>query len=76
MTVNLPETASLPDQAPEARHEVAWLDDQVSVLLPPGATEVALADRATVGGWPSAGVTATVVELAGDLPVEFEHVIV
>jgi hypothetical protein len=49
---------------------------QVSVLLPPGKTEVALADSETVGGWAGAGMTATVVELAGELPVEFEHVIV
>jgi hypothetical protein len=31
----VPEAALAPDQAPEAAHEVACLDDHVSVALPP-----------------------------------------
>ena len=37
--VYLPEVARLPDQAPEAAHEVVLVEDQVRMLVPPGAIE-------------------------------------
>jgi len=46
---SLPESALLPDQAPEATQEVASLDDQVSVDALPLATEGGFADSDTVG---------------------------
>ena len=47
-----PLTASVPDQAPEAVHEVALVDDQLKVELVPLATVLGLAVRVTVGaGW-------------------------
>ena len=39
----VPLTGSVPDQAPEAVHDVALLADQVNVELPPLATLVGLA---------------------------------
>ena len=44
-----PLTALLPDQAPEAAHEVALLDDQIKVALPPLVIVLGLTDRAAVG---------------------------
>lgn len=49
----------LPDQAPEAVHEVALLDDQVNVALLPLAIVLGLTDRATFG---AGCVTDTVVD--------------
>ena len=40
----------LPLQAPDAVHAFALLEDHVSVLVPPAATEVGLALSETVGG--------------------------
>jgi len=57
---SLPEIALLPDQAPEASHEVASVDDQVSVEDAPLATEVGFAARLTVGSGGGGGVPATV----------------
>ena len=54
----LPEVALLPDQAPDATHDVALLLDQASVELPPDATIAGLADSVTVGAGGSA-LTAT-----------------
>ncbi|HKQ25236.1 MAG TPA: hypothetical protein VJT81_12410 [Burkholderiales bacterium] len=45
----LPEVALLPDQAPEAEQEVAFVDDHVSVDDPPLATDVGFACSDTVG---------------------------
>ena len=56
----VPEIALLPLQPPDAVHDVALLEDQVNVLLPPLATDVGAAEIVTVG----AGVgfvTVTVV---------------
>ena len=44
-----PAVARLPDHAPLAVHEVAFVEDQVSELLPPLATLVGLAVSVTVG---------------------------
>jgi len=55
------ESALLPDQAPEATHEVALVDDQVSVEDAPLATEVGFAVSDTVGGG-GALATVTVAE--------------
>lgn len=54
-----PLTASLPDQAPEAVHEVALVDDQVRVELAPLAIVLGLALRLTVG---AGGVTDTITD--------------
>ena len=48
----------LPDHAPEARHEVASVDDQVSMEDSPLASDTGLADSDTVG----MRSTVTVVE--------------
>lgn len=44
-----PLTGSLPDQAPDAEHEVAFAADQVKVELLPLITELGLALKLTVG---------------------------
>ncbi len=44
-----PLAAIVPDQAPEAEHEVAVAADQLSVELLPLATVLGLADKVTVG---------------------------
>jgi hypothetical protein len=46
----LPLTGWLPLQAPEAVHEVALLEDQANVELPPLDTLVGLALKETLGG--------------------------
>ena len=56
-----PLKALLPDQPPEATHEVALEDDQVSVALAPLATVVGFALSATVG---AGVVTVTVADCA------------
>ena len=45
----LPEVALVPDQSPEAVHEVALVEDQVSVEDAPLVTDVGLAVSDTVG---------------------------
>ncbi len=64
-----PLAALVPDQAPEAVHEVALVADQVSVELPPLATVLGLAAKATVG---VGEVTETVAdcEALPPLPVQ------
>lgn len=44
-----PLTALVPDQAPEAVQDVAWVAAQVRVELPPLATVLGLALNVTVG---------------------------
>jgi len=51
--------ALAPDQAPEAEHEVAFLDDQVKPALPPLVIVLGLAAKARVG---AGAVTDTVVD--------------
>ena len=45
----VPLTALVPDQAPEAAHEVALVAAQVNVELPPLATVAGFAVKVTVG---------------------------
>lgn len=61
-----PLVAKLPDQAPEAPHEVALVEDQVRVAAPPLVTVLGLALRVTVGG---RDVTVTVADCAALPPV-------
>jgi hypothetical protein len=51
----LPEVALLPDHAPAAEHDVAFVELHVSVETPPLATEIGLAARDTVGPRPNGG---------------------
>jgi len=44
-----PEVACVPDQAPEAVHEVALVEVQLRVEVPPEIIEIGLADIVTVG---------------------------
>lgn len=55
--VSLPDVGFVPDQPPDAVHVVAFVEDQVNVVVPPLETEVGLAVRDTLG---AAGETATV----------------
>jgi len=54
-----PLTGMLPDQAPEAEHDVALAADQASVEPLPLITELGLAPRLTAGG---GEVTVTVAD--------------
>jgi hypothetical protein len=54
------ESALLPDHAPEARQEVAAVDDQVSVEDPPLTTDVGFATSDTVGSGGGGGEPDTV----------------
>jgi hypothetical protein len=55
----LPEVVLVPVHAPEARHEVALVEDQVRVEAPPLVIDVGLAVSDTVG---AGGTTVTVTE--------------
>ena len=55
----------VPDQAPEAVQEVAFVADQVRVELPPLATVLGPADKVTTG---AAAVTETVVDCVALAP--------
>ena len=44
-----PLVALLPAHEPEAAHVVAFVDDQVSIVAEPGATDVGFADNVTTG---------------------------
>ncbi len=57
--------ARAPDQAPEAVHEVALVELQVSVEVPPEATLVGLAVSVTVG---ACVITVTVAECRALVP--------
>ncbi len=58
-TLEVPEVASGPDHAPDAVHEVALVEDQVSVLLAPAVIELELAVNETVGGTAAGGTADT-----------------
>jgi hypothetical protein len=60
----VPLMASAPLQPPEAAHEVAWVEDQVKVELPPLPTEVGLALKVIVG---KAAVTDTTTDCDAEL---------
>ena len=64
----MPLGASVPLQPPEAAHEAALLDDQLSVDVPPFATDKGDADNSTVG------VTFTTTLDAGLVPPAPLHV--
>lgn len=65
-----PLTALLPDQAPEAMHEVALVDDQAKFELAPLATVLGLAPRLTVAvGF---GLTVTVADCAAIPPAPLQ----
>jgi hypothetical protein len=49
--LSLPDSATLPDHAPEAAQDVVLVEDQVSVALPPDCTEVAEAVSETCGAF-------------------------
>jgi hypothetical protein len=57
-----PDKALLPDQPPEALHEVALADDQLSIAVPPCETWLGVAAIVIVGGGGNA-LTVTVVVL-------------
>lgn len=65
-----PLTARAPDQAPEAVHEVALVDDQANVELLPLVTVLGLVVKLTVG---ARGFTETVADCAA-LPPAPVHV--
>jgi hypothetical protein len=54
-----------PDHAPEAMHEVAFAADQATVELPPLATVLGFALKATVG---AGGATDTVADCTACRP--------
>ena len=58
----LPESDLLPDQSPEAVHEVASVDDQVKMVELPLVTDVGLALIETVGAGVITGVAATTTD--------------
>jgi hypothetical protein len=49
-TARMPLAAFVPVQLPEAVHEVALVEDQVTIEILPGVMLVGLAEIATVGG--------------------------
>jgi hypothetical protein len=57
----LPESALLPDHAPEAVQEVALVEDQVSVEDAPLVTEVGFAVSDTVGAGGGGGMPDTMM---------------
>jgi hypothetical protein len=66
----VPVMALAPDQAPEAAHEVALLDDQVSVDALPLATVLGLALRLTVTEGVALTVTVAVCAAVPPVPVQ------
>lgn len=67
-----PLVATLPDQLPDAAHEVALVEDQLKVELAPLATVLGLADRVTVGAG-TGELTETLADWVA-LPPAPEHV--
>ena len=66
----VPEIAFTPDQVPDAAHEVAFVDDQVSVALPPLFTALGPTLSVTVG---AAALTETIADCVA-LPLPPVHV--
>ncbi len=66
--------ASLPDQAPEAAHEVAWVADQLKVALAPLATVLGLAFNVTVGAV-AVGVAETVTACVAVPPAPLQVIV-
>ena len=67
-----PLTALLPDQSPEALQDVAFVDDQLSVELPPLVIALGPTLKVTVGA-KEEGATVTVVDCVA-LPPTPVHV--
>jgi hypothetical protein len=67
-----PLVATLPDQPPEAVHEVTSLDDQVKVDVPPLATLLGLAANVTLGVVLPAGVMVTDCAVVPPVPVQLK----
>ena len=67
-----PLTALLPDQSPEALQDVAFVDDQLSVELPPLAIALGPKLKLTIGA-KEEGATVTVVDCVA-LPPTPVHV--
>jgi len=64
-----PLLASLPDQPPDAAHEVALVEDHVNIELPPLVTVLGLAVKLTVG---AGDVTETVADCAALPPAPLQ----
>jgi hypothetical protein len=60
-----PLSALVPDQPPDAAHEVAWVEDQVRVEVPPLAKVLGFAVSVTVG---AGALTDTVTDWAAVPP--------
>jgi hypothetical protein len=73
---SLPEVAFDPVQLPDAEQEVALVELQVSVLLPPLLTDIGDADSETVGAGVEPPPTVTVVLACAVRPLPLVHVIV
>jgi hypothetical protein len=58
-TTSVPDVPLVPDHAPDAVHELASVDDQVSVVVPLRLTLIGSAVRETVGDAGGATVTVT-----------------
>jgi hypothetical protein len=71
VTDSLPLLGSEPDHAPLAVHVVAFVEDQVSMLLPPSVMDVGSKEMLTVGA--GAGVTVRMA-LPEMLPALFVQV--
>ncbi len=65
----VPLTALLPDQPPDAAHEVAFMDCQVRVALPPLETALGPTLRLTVG---IGALTDTVADCAAVPPAPLQ----
>ena len=63
-----PLVATLPDQPPDAVQELALLDDQVNIALPPFETVLGPAVNLTVGAGAGGVVTETVTDWAAEPP--------
>lgn len=68
---SVPDVPRAPDHPPEAVHAVAFVLVQLSVVPPPGATVVGLAEKESVGACAACNVTVVDALLSPDA---FEHV--
>jgi hypothetical protein len=66
----LPEVACVPDQAPPALHDVALVEDHVSVVEAPELIDVLAAWRFTAGAAPVPTLTVTERSVVPPLPVQ------
>jgi hypothetical protein len=66
-TTKVPVVACAPVHPPEAVHEVALVDDQLKIELPPAGMLLAVSDKVTVGVGTAA--TVTVAETRAEVPL-------